>query len=150
MTAPKADHRDILDRTAEIVAAHVANNPVPRGDLPALIENVFTAISALGAPPPEPEVVLTPAVPIKKSVTDEYLICLEDGRQLKMLRRHLDTAYGMTPAEYRARWGLPGDYPMVAPAYARKRQALAKEIGLGRKPEDKPKPKAKRRRKVAS
>lgn len=148
MTNPDTPHRDLLEHTAEIAAAYVAKNPLPGGDLPALIESVFATVAGLGTPPPTPEVVLTPAVPIKKSVTDEYLICLEDGRQMKMLKRHLETAYDMTPADYRAKWGLPHDYPMVAPAYARKRQALAKEIGLGRKAEDKPKPK--RRRKAAN
>lgn len=146
MSAPDTPLGDLLEYTAAIVAAQVSKTPLPQGELPALIESVFAVLAAFGAPPPEPEIPLMPAVSIKKSVTDEYLICLEDGRQLKMLRRHLQTAYGMTSEDYRAKWGLPYDYPMVAPAYARKRQALAKAIGLGCKAEDKPR----RRRKAAS
>jgi predicted transcriptional regulator len=125
-------HDDLLRLTSDIVSAHVASNPVPLGELAGLIQAVHSTLAGLGAAP-EPEVELIPAVNRKKSVTDDYIVCLEDGKKLKMLKRHLSTAYGMTPAEYRAKWNLPHDYPMVAPAYAKKRQQLAKKIGLGRK-----------------
>lgn len=128
------DRSELLALTSEIVSAHVSNNAVSGADLPNLISNVFDSLGSLAHPAdPEPEP-LKPAVSIKKSVTDEYLVCLEDGKKLKMLKRHLSTSYDMTPEDYRAKWGLPSDYPMVAPAYARKRQELAKKIGLGRKP----------------
>jgi predicted transcriptional regulator len=124
---------ELLALTSEIVSAHVGNNAVNGGDVAALIHSVFDTLSALGSEEPAPAE-LTPAVPIKRSVTDDYIVCLEDGRKLKMLKRHLMTAYGMTPQEYRAKWGLKPDYPMVAPNYAATRQELAKKIGLGRKP----------------
>lgn len=148
MTEPTDNRAELLNLTAEIVSAHAANNHVPPADLVASIELVFATLAALSDPPEDPVVELVPAVPIKKSVTDEYLICLEDGKQLKMLKRHLKTSYDMTPEEYRAKWGLPYDYPMVAPAYTRKRQALAWKIGLGRKPATKPaaKPKGRTRK----
>jgi predicted transcriptional regulator len=149
MTEEQTTNRaEILTLTTEIVTAHVSNNSTGRETLPELIQAVFDKLSALASDEPAPTE-LTPAVPIRKSVTDDYIVCLEDGRKLKMLKRHLMTAYGMTPEEYRARWGLKGDYPMVAPAYARKRQELAKKIGLGRKPrvvEAVPVPKARRSR----
>ncbi len=123
---------ELLELTTKVVAAHVANNPIAVTDVPGLIATVHQALATLGAEQeaPRPE----PAVPIKKSVTPDYIICLEDGKKLNMLKRHLKTAHGMTPAEYRERWGLPRDYPMVAPNYAKQRSALAKKIGLGRKP----------------
>lgn len=125
---------DLLGLTAEIVSAHVSNNPVSVSDLPNLIQEVYRTLAGMGnEPPPAPEKP-QPAVPIKKSITPEYLICLEDGKKLKMLKRHLMTHYNMTPEEYRARWNLPADYPMVAPNYAATRRELAKKIGLGRKP----------------
>ena len=145
MTDRVIDHDDLLQITSDIVSAHVSNNPVPLGELPGLIQTVYSTLTGLSAPAPEPEVELKPAVNPKKSVTDEYIVCLEDGKKLKMLKRHLMTAYNMTPEQYRAKWGLPYDYPMVAPAYAKKRQELAKKIGLGRKPrivEPVPAPKA--------
>ncbi len=129
----KNEPSGLLALTAQIVAAHVGNNSVPATGLPDLINTVFQALSAVGteaAAPSRPE----PAVPIKKSVFPDYLICLEDGKKLKMLKRHLMTSYGMTAEEYRARWDLPDNYPMVAPNYAQKRSTLAKAIGLGRKP----------------
>lgn len=132
------DRSDLLSLTAEIVSSHLSNNPVALGDVPALMQSVFEKLSDISADRGEPEEALVPAVPIKKSVTDDHIICLEDGKKLKMLKRHLKTAYDMTPEDYRARWGLAADYPMVAPAYARKRQELAKAIGLGRKPGEKP------------
>ena len=133
MTEKSADRSNLLSLTAEIVSAHVANNAVRDGDVAALIQSVFDTLNTLGTEDAEPAA-LTPAVPIKRSVTDDYIICLEDGKKLKMLKRHLMTAYGMTPEAYRAKWGLKFDYPMVAPNYALKRQELAKKIGLGRKP----------------
>ncbi|MEM9783845.1 MAG: MucR family transcriptional regulator [Pseudomonadota bacterium] len=133
MAEEHIEHTELLSLTSEIVAAHVSHNPVPNAELPGLIESVFDTLSKLGAPQPEPEVELKPAVPVKKSVTDDHIICLEDGKKLKMLKRHLKTAYDMTPEEYRTKWNLPADYPMVAPSYAAKRQELAKKIGLGRK-----------------
>ena len=125
---------EILALTTEIVSAHVANNPVVQNDVAELIQSVFTKLSELATGEEQSPIELTPAVPIKKSITDDYIICLEDGKKLKMLKRHLMTAYGMTPEEYRAKWGLKPDYPMVAPNYALKRQELAKKIGLGRTP----------------
>ena len=124
---------ELLALTSEIVSAHVGNNVVNRGDVVALIQSVFDTLSALGSEEPAPAE-LTPAVPIKRSVTDDYIVCLEDGKKLKMLKRHLMTAYGMTPEAYRAKWGLKPDYPMVAPNYAATRKELAMKIGLGRKP----------------
>lgn len=124
----------ILALTSEIVSSHVANNQVEQNQLPELIHSVYEKLSNLAGPDKAPEEVLVPAVPVKKSVTDDYIVCLEDGKKLKMLKRHLMTAYGMTPEDYRAKWGLKSDYPMVAPNYALKRQELAKKIGLGRKP----------------
>jgi predicted transcriptional regulator len=135
MTEEQAISRgEILALTAEIVSAHVANNTVGQGDVPELIQSIYGKLSELASGEDASMVELTPAVPIKKSVTDDYIICLEDGKKLKMLKRHLMTAYGMTPEDYRAKWGLRPDYPMVAPSYAQKRQELAKKIGLGRKP----------------
>ena len=133
MTEASIDRAGLLELTSEIVSAHVSNNHVPPEDLASVIETVFTKLADLGVTPEEPAE-LVPAVPIKKSVTDEHIFCLEDGKPMKMLKRHLATDHGLTPEEYRAKWGLPHDYPMVAPAYARKRQELAKKIGLGRKP----------------
>jgi predicted transcriptional regulator len=133
----------LITLTADIVAAHVSNNSVAVSDLPTLISNVHGALSALGGAPVVEAVPLEPAVPIRNSVKRDFIVCLDDGKKLKMLRRHLMTHYGMTPDDYRAKWGLPADYPMVAPAYAEQRRELAKSIGLGRKPGSKNKPKAK-------
>ncbi|MEM7524230.1 MAG: MucR family transcriptional regulator [Pseudomonadota bacterium] len=141
MTEDALDRSELLALTSEIVSSHVANNAVNQNDMTTMITSVFATLDGLSKPQPDPVEELAPAVPIKKSVTDENLVCLEDGKKLKMLKRHLKTAFDMTPDEYRARWGLPRDYPMVAPAYARKRQELAKKIGLGRKPAAKPAPK---------
>ncbi len=123
----------VLGLTAQIVSAHVSNNTVSRDALPELIQQVFSTLIAAGTEQAEPER-LQPAVPIKKSVFPEYIVCLEDGKKLKMLKRHLQTSYNMTPEQYRERWGLAHDYPMVAPKYAEHRSELAKKIGLGRKP----------------
>lgn len=125
---------EILALTTEIVSAHLANNSVTQTDVAGFIQSVYAKLSELAQGEETASVELTPAVPIKKSVTDDFIVCLEDGKKLKMLKRHLMTSYGMTPEEYRAKWGLKPDYPMVAPNYAAKRQELAKKIGLGRKP----------------
>lgn len=127
------NHTELLELTTEIVSAHVSNNTLPVNELPQLIQDVYRTLSSVGGisiASERPQ----PAVPVKKSVTAEYIICLEDGKKLKMLKRHLKTAYDMTPDEYRERWGLPRDYPMVAPNYAKHRSSLAKKIGLGTKP----------------
>jgi predicted transcriptional regulator len=124
---------DFIEMAADIVSAFVSHNSVPAGELPTLIQSVHGAIQKIaGAKAEEPaEQVKVPAVPIKKSIADDYLICLEDGKKFKSLKRHLRTQYNMSPNEYREKWGLSGDYPMVAPNYARARSALAKEMGLG-------------------
>ena len=122
---------DLLALTTEIVAAHVSNNTIALGDLPQLINQVYSSLANIGTPPVEPAVRPQPAVSVKKSVQPDYIVCLEDGKKLKMLKRHLKTSYNMSPEAYRERWGLPPDYPMVAPNYARQRSQLAKEIGLG-------------------
>lgn len=132
-----------LELTASIVSAYVSKNSVPVAGLPDLVASVHASLQKLaGSPEPEPAP-LTPAVPIKKSVTPDYIVSLEDGRKFKSLKRHLSAHYGMTPDEYRAKWNLPSDYPMVAPNYAATRSALAKTMGLGRKPGTKATPKVK-------
>ncbi len=139
----------ITELTAEIVGAYVAHHTVAVTDLAALIATVGQQIAGLSQAPAEPEEEKpVPAVPIKKSVTPEYIICLEDGKKLKMLKRHLKTRYDMTPEDYRRRWDLKDDYPMVAPEYAATRSALAKKIGLGRKPEPVKPAKAPRKRRA--
>lgn len=143
---------DYLGLTADVVAAFVGNNSVPATELPDLIAKVHAALLQLSAPAPVVvEEVLKPAVPVKKSVTPEYIVCLEDGLKFKSLKRHLRTKYNMTPEEYRAKWGLPNDYPMVAPSYAEARSNLAKKMGLGqqRKKPVVPAPKPRGRKKVA-
>ncbi len=125
---------DILALTAQIVSAHVAKNEVAASELPALIHEVHRALASVGRDvAPSPADRPQPAVAVKKSVYPEFIVCLEDGKKLKMLKRHLKAAYNMTPEQYRDRWGLPPDYPMVAPNYARHRSSLAKKIGLGTK-----------------
>lgn len=121
---------DLLALTTRIVAAHVGHNTVEMGELPGVIEQVYRTLAGVGKEPAAAERP-QPAVPIRRSVQPEYLVCLEDGRRLKMLKRHLKTTYNMSPAEYREKWGLAPDYPMVAPNYARQRSRLAKDIGLG-------------------
>jgi predicted transcriptional regulator len=122
---------DLLALTTEIVAAHVSNNTVAVGDLGQLINQVYQSLANIGSVPAAPVTRPQPAVSVKKSIQPDYLVCLEDGKKLKMLKRHLKTAYNMSPEAYRERWSLPPDYPMVAPNYARQRSRLAKEIGLG-------------------
>jgi predicted transcriptional regulator len=124
---------EILSLTAQIVSAHVRHNSVQADALPALIRSVHGALANIGATAPAPSEKPQPSVPVKRSVFPDYIVCLEDGKRLKMLKRHLQTAYNMTPDQYRERWGLPHDYPMVAPKYAAHRSSLAKSIGLGRK-----------------
>ena len=127
------DQDNLVETTAKIVTAYVSNNRMMASDLPTLINSVFQTVAGVngagmahaGEPP-------KPVVSIKRSVTDDYIICLEDGKKFKSLKRHLRTSYGLTPEQYRAKWGLPADYPMVAPAYAAQRSKLAKAIGLGR------------------
>lgn len=123
---------EIIGLVADIVSAYVSNNSVPASDLPALIATTHQAIASLGSPvAPVVEEKPVPAIPIKKSITPEFLVCLEDGKKFKSLKRHLRTAYDLSPEQYRAKWGLPADYPMVAPAYAEARSQLAKASGLG-------------------
>jgi predicted transcriptional regulator len=136
--ADNSANQELLGLTAEIVSAHVSNNPVSISDLPNLIQEVFRTLSMMGQPPAPPAEKPMPAVPIKKSITPEYLICLEDGKKLKMLKRHLKTAFNLTPDQYREKWGLGPDYPMVAPNYTKHRSSLAKRIGLGTKPRGRP------------
>ncbi|MDE2621081.1 MAG: MucR family transcriptional regulator [Sphingomonadales bacterium] len=139
MDSPQVDMSEtLITLTSDIVAAHVSNNSVSVGDLPALISNVYNALAGLGQAAPVVETPPEPAVSIRASVKPDHIVCLEDGKKLKMLKRHLMTHYNMTPEQYRARWNLPADYPMVAPDYAEKRRELAKKIGLGRKPGAKP------------
>ncbi|HRK97810.1 MAG TPA: MucR family transcriptional regulator [Alphaproteobacteria bacterium] len=127
-------HSELLSYTAEIVASHLSHNTVAAPDIPALIERIYKTLSTLGS---ESKAATSigerpqPAVPIRKSVMPDYIVCLEDGKKLKMLKRHIKTAYNMSPEQYRDRWGLPHDYPMVAPNYTKQRSKLAKDIGLG-------------------
>jgi predicted transcriptional regulator len=135
--ANTADRSELLALTAEIVAAHVSNNKVDAADLPALIRQIYGTLAGIdGAPASSSGAGLAerpaPAVPVKKSVMPDYIVCLEDGKKLKMLKRHLMSHYKMTPEQYRERWDLPADYPMVAPNYAIHRQVLARKIGLGK------------------
>jgi predicted transcriptional regulator len=130
----KNDHSELLVLTTEIVSSYVAHNSVNAADISGVIERVYKSLSSLGIQEASPMADRPqPAVPIKKSIQPDHIVCLEDGKKLKMLKRHLKTAYNMSPEEYRERWGLPADYPMVAPNYAAKRSRLAKDIGLGTK-----------------
>ncbi len=145
MQTPENDMNEtLITLTSDIVAAHVSNNNVAVEDVPALITNIYGALANLGQAVAAPEVAPEPAVSIRASIKPDYIVCLEDGKKLKMLKRHLMTSYNLTPDQYRARWGLPADYPMVAPNYAEKRRELAKKIGLGRKPGPRTARKAKR------
>lgn len=129
---PDTENDHLLTLTTNIVSAHLSNNAVSTEDIPALIRKVYSTLANVHQ---EGGVMISerpqPAVPIKKSIHADYIVCLEDGKKLKMLKRHLKTAYNMTPEQYRERWGLPADYPMVAPNYATQRSKLAKDIGLG-------------------
>ena len=126
-----AKNEMLITLTSDIVAAHVSNNSVAVSDLPALIQNVHMALAGLDSPAIIPETRQEPAVSVRSSIKPDYIVCLEDGKKLKMLKRHLMTHYQMTPEDYRAKWNLPADYPMVAPNYAEQRRSLAKKIGLG-------------------
>jgi len=126
-------HTDLLALTADIVSAHVGHNTVSLSDLPTLIADTFTALAGLGGEVAAPVVPREPAVPVRNSVKPDHIVCLEDGKKLKMLKRHLMTRYNLTPDAYRTRWSLPADYPMVAPDYAAERRSLALKIGLGTK-----------------
>ena len=128
-----SENTDVLGLTAQIVSAHVSNNPINADALPSLIQDVYRTLAGVGKEQVLPDK-QAPAVPVKKSVFADYIICLEDGKKLKMLKRHLKTSYNMTPEQYRDKWQLPPDYPMVAPNYAKHRSSLAKKIGLGTKP----------------
>jgi predicted transcriptional regulator len=131
--AGKAAEDQLLRMTTEVVAAYVSNNTLPTGQLADVIASVYSSLRALDHGPTDGRgEAIKPAVPVRKSITPDYLICLEDGKKLKMLKRHLRSTYGLTPDAYRAKWGLPADYPMVAPNYAEQRSAFAKQIGLGR------------------
>jgi predicted transcriptional regulator len=132
MEVPHSEMNEtLITLTADVVAAHVSNNTVSVDQIASLIENVFGALSSLGREVAVVEKLPEPAVSIRSSIKAEYIVCLEDGKKLKMLKRHLMTHYNLTPDQYRARWNLPADYPMVAPDYAEKRRELAKKIGLG-------------------
>jgi len=130
--AVAVDGADVIELAAEIVSAYVSNNSVPASDLPGLINDVYMALTQVGSAPVEVSVEpLKPAISVKKSIHTDYIICLEDGKKFKSLKRHLRTQYNMSPEQYREKWGLPADYPMVAPTYAAARSRLAKEMGLG-------------------
>lgn len=133
MTFLETDNNDLLALTADIVSAHVSNNNVPLSEVPNLIRSVHGSLAGLGQAAIPVEEAKEPAVSIRASVKPDYIVCLEDGKKLKMLKRHLMTHYQMTPDQYREKWNLPASYPMVAPNYAERRRALAHEIGLGRK-----------------
>lgn len=129
----KSNVMELLSYTSEIVAAHLSNNTVPAQEISQLIQQIYQSLSSVESGRARFGERPEPAVPAKKSVTPDYIICLEDGKKLKMLKRHLKTSFNMTPEEYKERWGLPSDYPMVAPNYANQRSSLAKDIGLGRR-----------------
>jgi len=137
MTASSNDDRgdELLRLATEVAAAYVSHNPVPVGELSAMIRGIHSALAALDGSGASEQPAFKPAVPIKKSITESHIICLEDGKKLKMLKRYLRTHYRMTPEDYRAKWGLPLDYPMVAPNYSAKRSEFAKKIGLGKSPD---------------
>ena len=130
-----ANQSELIGLTSKIVSAYVSRNVVQPSDLPGLINTIHQSLKSLGEPaaPAEPVVDQKPAVPVKKSVFPDYIVCLEDGKKLKMLKRHLKSSYGLSPDDYRAKWGLPSDYPMVAPNYAKARSEMAVKIGLGKR-----------------
>ena len=136
MTEENNEHSstsEIMQMAVDIVSAYVGNNSISAVQVPEVINTVYASLQAIKETGNRPTVVLKPAVPIRKSITPDYLVCLEDGKKLKMLKRHIRAVYVLTPEEYRMKWGLPADYQMVAPTYAKQRSALAKQIGLGRK-----------------
>ena len=147
-SSPTVSSEEMVALTGRITAAYLRGNVLPAADIASVIGIVHGSLLQLGQPVPQQEETRKPAVPIRRSVTDEYIVCLEDGKKLKMLKRHLSATYGMTPDQYRARWNLPADYPMVAPAYAEARSVLARARGLGRRrpePEPGPQPVPKKR-----
>ena len=152
--SPTDSPEEMVALTGRITAAYLRGNVLPAADIPSVIGIVHGSLLQLAQPASQPqEEVQMPAVPIRRSVTAEYIVCLEDGKKLKMLKRHLSTAYAMTPDQYRAKWNLPADYPMVAPAYAEKRSDLARASGLGRRravPEPVPAPKKRGRPKATA
>jgi len=129
----QVEREELLRMTADITAAYVSNNQIENAELVEVIKTVYSSLASLDSNTELDQAELKPAVPIKRSIQNDYLVCLEDGKQLKMLKRYLRSNYDMTPEEYRAKWNLPPDYPMVAPAYAKRRSQFAKEFGLGRK-----------------
>ena len=132
MASSLSDQEHFVETTAKIVTAYVSNNRMMASDLPALINAVYQTVAGVNGGQAHAGEPLKPVVSVKRSVTDDYIICLEDGKKFKSLKRHLRTSYGLSPEQYRAKWGLPADYPMVAPNYAAQRSKLAKAIGLGR------------------
>ena len=129
---PSIEKEDLLQMTTDIVASYLSHNPVPADSVPDLIRSVHATMSDVAGTAEQPETKQKPAVAVSKSVHDDYIVCLEDGKKLKMLKRYLRSQYNLSPDEYRRKWNLPSDYPMVAPAYSRKRSHFAKDIGLGR------------------
>ena len=129
---PNIDNEELLRMTTDIVASFLTHNSVPAENVPDMIKSVHSTMKEISGDAPKPEPKAKPAVPISKSVTDDYIVCLEDGKKLKMLKRYLRSQYDMSPEDYRRKWGLPADYPMVAPNYSKRRSEFAKEIGLGR------------------
>ncbi|MEO0411116.1 MAG: MucR family transcriptional regulator [Pseudomonadota bacterium] len=132
MTTNPTTSEDVMSLTADIVSSHVSNNTVAVSDVPTLIQQVYQTLAGLENPVPEEAPRPEPAVSVRKSIQPDFIVCLEDGKKLKMLKRHLKTRYNMSPDEYRERWNLAADYPMVAPNYAEQRRKLAKQIGLGK------------------
>lgn len=130
---------ELIYMTSDVVAAYLSNNVIDKQELPDVIKTVYSALHALHSDRPEIYAGMQPAVPVKKSITPDYLICLEDGKKLKMLKRHLRTVYNLSPEQYKQKWNLPADYPMVSPNYAKRRSQFAKTFGLGRKPGESPK-----------
>lgn len=129
---PPIEQEELLRMTTDIVASFLTHNSIPAENVPDMIKSIYATMNSLSGVEDKPEAKQKPAVPISKSVKDDYIVCLEDGKQLKMLKRYLRSQYDMSPDEYRRKWGLPADYPMVAPAYSRRRSEFAKDIGLGR------------------
>jgi len=132
-SAERLSRDELLRMTAKVASAYVGNNPTADSQITEIIQTVYSSLENLGSRQPDRKTTAKPAVPIKRSITPDHIICLEDGKKLKMLKRYLRTTHGMNPDEYRAKWGLAADYPMVAPNYAKQRSAFAKEIGLGKR-----------------
>ena len=143
-TLPQIDKEELLRMTTDIIASYLAHNSMPAEHVAGLIKSVHETMSGISGETEKPAPKAKPAIPVSKSVTDDYLVCLEDGKKLKMLKRYLRAQYEMSPDDYRRKWNLPSDYPMVAPAYSRKRSQFAKDIGLGQGAKGKPKGKAKK------